>query len=310
MESSSVTLRDASLFMRRVICYNQGECIQYNFLAGELHKSVKDSLRESNRNVATLHKLCDRLEYFLNRNLGRISQENFRLLKLYFRGRHNVEPRVCVKGNHERDGKYYIVPIVRDKEVNYWSDYPLEENSGFLHVKNHGTYFLCNDIPKQIGTVGSDGYRNARIDTDLAREYYKERRLEPAASRDQDFQYDEAWIKCWKKTSDSLEPQSCYKSAIIIPMTLWNNNLDPSFLKVMSIKANTDLSRSIFGYLCFDHVQENYFNDGIDVDVGYIFADILSLYVITRSIYTDISQTFSKALTSFSHAQPVTEDRP
>jgi len=55
-------------------------------------------------------------------------------------------------------------------------------------------------------------------------------------------------------------------------------------------------ARTIFGYLCFDHVEENYFNDDIDIDVGYIFADIISLYMVTRSIYTELSTTYSKVM--------------
>lgn len=111
--------------MRRVICYNQGEYVQYNFLAGELHKRVKDSLRESPADTENLHKLCNQLEDFLNRNLNRVSHQNFEFIKEYFGGRHDVEPRICLKGNYEIDGKHYVVQVVRDKKVNYSSEYPL-----------------------------------------------------------------------------------------------------------------------------------------------------------------------------------------
>ncbi len=297
MESKPVTLHDASAFMREVICYNQGEYTQYSFLAGELHKRLKDSLREFPTDIEMLRRLCDQLEDFLRRNLTRVSQKNFKYIKAYFRRNHTgTEPRVCIKGNYEKDSKNYIVQVIRDRKVPYWSAYPLEDNSGFIDVGN-SLYSLCNDIPKQVAT---DKYRNARIDPELAREYYKERSLEPPTSRDkQDFQYDEAWIKCWK-TSDPSEPQSCYKSTLIIPMTLRNNKLDRAFWDIMSVKARREVSRTIFGYLCLDHVQEYYFNETIDIDVGYIFADILSLYMITRSIYTELSDAFYETIDSVS----------
>jgi hypothetical protein len=46
--------------------------------------------------------------------------------------------------------------------------------------------------------------------------------------------------------------------------------------------------------LCFDHPKENYFDEDKDVSVGYVFADILSLYVFVRLIYTEMSKTYGK----------------
>ena len=55
-----------------------------------------------------------------------------------------------------------------------------------------------------------------------------------------------------------------------------------------------EVDRTIFGFLCFDHVDENYFDQENDVSVGYVFADLLSMYVFTRLIYMEISKTYSK----------------
>lgn len=312
MLTKSVTSRDVSSFMRRVICYNQGELAQYNFLAGELHKEVKDSLRKFREDVENLRKHCDQLQDFLNSNLHRVSLKNFEFIKECFGGRHDIEPRVCTKGNYKKGGKYYIVQLIRDKKVNYRSEYPLEDNSGFLYVKNHGRYFICNDIPKSIGT---GEYHNVRINTELAQAYYEKRSREPTASDEkQGFQFDTLWVGCWKPPEHgTLDPTSCYKSTVIIPMTLWNNKLDQDFLKRMGVKTKGEVSKTIFGYLCFDHVEENYFDESsesIDIDIGYIFADILSLYMVTRFTYTGLSETFLealKAIDSFSEEEVVSE---
>lgn len=184
--------------MRRVICYNQGEYTQYSFLAGELHKTLKDFWRESPSDVDNLHKLCDKLMSFLNGNLHRVSQKNFQFIKECFSDRHEVAPRICIKANFQKDGKDgedYIVQLIRDKKVNYLSQYRLESNSGFLYVKDSGIYFLCNEIPKKSAT---EEYYNARINTKLAQAYYKQRNQDPTTLSDkQGFTFDESWIKCW-----------------------------------------------------------------------------------------------------------------
>lgn len=288
--------------MREVICYNQGEYVQYNFLAGELHKTLKDALRESPTDVAKLHELCSQLEEFLNKKLYHVSLQNFRFIKSYFRGRHDKQPRICIKGHYRKGDTYHIVQLIREKRVNYPSDYPLKQNSGFLFVTTHGRFFKCDDIPKSIVT---DEYRNARIDDALARAYYEHKTAASAQSRDNhSFHFDESWIKCWvpphsDRDLSQIDPLSCYKSTIIIPMTLWNNKLASSFLMRLHRKQHSDSptkAKTIFGYLCFDHVETNYFNDDTDIDIGYIFADILSLYMITRSIYTELSTTYSKVM--------------
>jgi len=100
--------RDASSFMREVICSNQGEYVQYNLFAGELHKALKDAVRESPTNVDKLRELCGQLEGFLNKKLYYVSLQNFRFIKTYFRGRRDKEPRICIKGNYKKGPK---VPI-------------------------------------------------------------------------------------------------------------------------------------------------------------------------------------------------------
>lgn len=288
-------LRNASSFMQEVICYNQGEYAQYQFLAGELHKV----LRTSSGDVTVLCAHCDRLENFLNRNLESVAQRNFAFFTNYFRGRHTIDPRACIKANFRRDGKAYIAEIARSRKVNYSSPHLLDDTSGFEFVKKRGLSFGCNNIPKGIA---NGSYENDRIDFDLAKTYWEEKKdKESTTSYDKDFQWDEAWIKCWRvpKHEDGSDKEidntSCYKSTLIIPMTLWNNELDPAFLEKINIKAREEASRIIFGYLCLDHIEEHYFKNKVDIDVGYMFADILSLYMITRATYTEFSDTFSDA---------------
>lgn len=80
-------------------------------------------------------------------------------------------------------------------------------------------------------------------------------------------------------------------------MTLLGNTLVPEFktkFKIEEIESKND--RAIYGFLCFDNHKSNYFIEDIDVSIGYIFADILSLYLIERLRYTKYSETFNIAL--------------
>ena len=109
-------------------------------------------------------------------------------------------------------------------------------------------------------------------------------------------QLDENWVKCWRGNKDELKTtatedhQNCYKSTLIIPLTLWGNKLGPRFKNKIRMK---DIGRTIFGYLCLDHISTDYFNSVLDVDSGYVYADILSLYLLIRIVYIDQSETFS-----------------
>lgn len=282
--------------MRDAICYNQGEHIQYSYLASELHKVLKTSLL-NNAKQSKLGKDRSNLENFLNRNLIQISKKNFDFIERYFQGRHATSPRICIKVNViHNEGVEQIEPILRDTQVKYVSDYLLSTNTGFIYVKSNGKYFLCNNIPASIAT---GEYVNARIDKAAAIKYFnnvnKKRTVNGNAT---EIVYDSDWSECWLSCSETgkkvEDPKSCYKSTLIIPLTLWNNRLEPLFFE--KIGAKTKDGRSIFGYLCLDHISENYFNSS-DVDMGYIFADILSLYWMTRSIYTDYSETYKKTIT-------------
>ena len=84
---------------------------------------------------------------------------------------------------------------------------------------------------------------------------------------------------------------NCYKSTLIIPLTLWNNKLAKLFVEKFNMK---DVERTIFGYLCFDHIETYYFYEDFDVNAGYIFADLLSLYLLTYIIYIEQSTTYKK----------------
>lgn len=285
-----------SNFIREVICYNQGLFAQYNFLAAELHRSLKDYMRNckefDSHSINELRELFNSLANYLNRNLEIISRKNFTYIKQYFKNRHSVEPRTCIKAGLQKNGEQYIVELFRDTKINYLTEYPISANTGFQYVNSYGRGFFLNNIPKAIA---SNEYVNARINHQRAKKYW-EKMINGSSSIDDGTE----WRNCWENPQDDgridpdLNKTIYYKSTLIIPMTFWNNDLDDSFKNLIKVRGD-DIGRLILGYLCFDHIKEDFFYEDIDVDMSYIFADLLSLYMLVQLTYTKFSDTFQNA---------------
>lgn len=270
-------------YVKNIICYNQGELAQYSFLAAEFHKGMKTAFAEDDIGVALTCQST--LSEYLNRNLERIIKENFKYLHSHFKRRAKESPRICVKGGYDIAGQEIIISLFRDRNVNYKSDAPLDENTGFQYIYDTGRFYLCNDIPEKA-RIGA--YVNPRLIPSAAKVYTNpgiiKRKLGLTKGLDSE------WEKCWDGGGRGIViSDSCYKSTLIIPMTLRNNSLDDSYKEMINL---SDVDRTIFGFLCIDHVNSEYFIPDVDVALGYIFADILSLYLISRMVYTNISQTY------------------
>lgn len=270
-EASLTTLQA----IKKAVCFNQGEYLQYTFLTAEKHRTLKDTFRERPDDFPTLTRLFQELTDYVNRHFYEDVHENFKLLHAYFHKRGNKMPRICLKGNFKTPNKEKIVSVFRDRIVSYDSDTEIEKNYGFQYIYKTGTYYIENNIPK---AVMEDRYTNPRLDNSLVKELMRKSDNTPA----------KLWRDCW--IGDKSDASSCYKSTLIIPMTLWNNRVDEEFKELFNME---NVDRTIFGFLCFDHVDENYFDQEHDVSVGYVFADLLSMYVFTRLTYMEISKTYS-----------------
>lgn len=265
------------------VCLNQGEISQYSYLSSILHRNLKEEFNSEHISKENISNALEALINYLNRNFNRVSEENFNILHKYFKKRSPLKPRICVKANYGKN----IIELFRDSAVDYIAEYPIETNTGFEYVHNNGTYYLCNNIPEQ---AKSGRYKNPRLNHDMVKTYQPKffNKLK------NDGNIDKNWISCW----DHSNPQkpslySAYKSTLIIPLTLKNNQLSDIYKKLTNI-GNID--RTIFGFLCFDHIESNYFKESLDVEIGYIFADLLSLFLIQRLNYTSSSNTFINAI--------------
>ncbi|MFP5240519.1 MAG: hypothetical protein ACLGQW_11870 [Acidobacteriota bacterium] len=285
--------------LKDLICMNQGAFIQFFFMASEYHKAIKNLVYGTSKPDPTaVAGRIEKLNKFLNEKTREICFANLMHLITHYDSRHSVKPRVCLKSFNATDSDN-VVAIFRIPAVIYKNEiFKCGENTGLDFVKSHKTHYLCNDIPTK---AASGEYDNHRLNIRSARNYNEglwdkiRRSLNKKAHI-----VDESWMNCWttlipsdqKKAPDE---RSCYKSTLIIPITLAGNQLDGDFSSFFSCWR--DQQETIFGFLCIDHIATNYFSehDG-DIDFGYIIADILSLYLITRHVFTTRSQSYNDSL--------------
>lgn len=275
LKIQQVNMRVWSKVVQKAVCFNQGEYLQYAFVTAEKHKKLKDSFRETPENGARIGALAKDLVNYINSKFYEDTYENFKLIHAYFEHRSRRKPRICIKGSFNVDNHSKVVSVFRDALVSYDSDANVEKNYGFLTIYKNGTYFLENNIPE---AAAGDRYFNPRLDNDRVRQFLN------GASGTRVKKWEDCWI------GDKKDKSSFYKSTLIIPMTLWNNDLSEEFKELVNLE---NVDRTIFGFLCFDHVDVNYFDEEDDVALGYVFADIISMYIFARLIYMESSETFN-----------------
>ncbi len=265
----------ASNAMAGAVCLNQSKYLQYYFLSAELHRQLRKETAKNSIDPSALEQNARELVEYMNEAFYEIAQSNFGLLQSYFEGRASTPPRICLKGNFRYGKSDTVITIFRDKPVHYASNVEIGRNSGFAHVHETGQYFLQNDL---LEAAAKDKYFNPRLDNDRVKALRMHGRI---SQRD--------WQSCWDGADGAA---AAYRSTLIVPLTLWNSDLDDRFKSKVRI---SDIGRTIFGYLCLDHSEPGFFDQKHDVSLGYVIADFLSMYLFVRTINIDVSKTFTKA---------------
>lgn len=260
--------------LREAVCENQGLISQYWYKSGENHKRLKNAFYSDKKNRGEVEEYARDLLKQLNSDLFRATKANFELLHSFFGSRDKIPPRICIKGYFKTADKEKVITVFRDRPAHDYHDTLPGSNAGFDHVVKTGRYFLCNDVP--LATY-EGRYRNPRLDYTTV-EAIKKKGLSSLRRK---------WDRLWTDDVGS----SHYSSTLIIPMTFANNwGLDDQFMEVLDTLPHQ--KRTIFGYLCIDHVDPNYFIEELDVSVGYMFADFIATYLFARAVFIEISKTF------------------
>lgn len=299
--------------LTRMICWNQGQIISHLFLAGEKHKDLRKAPKGKPKVQA---KMLADLQSFLTVRIQVALRQNFEFARQLFALRKGVgcEPRMAFKYHriHPATNQLVICSYNVDDSARYRSlfESDIGSNTASLFVEENGKYYLENDIPS---AALSGAYVNPRIDPDRLAVYRAPAQPIPfALGRVPAENWDQQWASCWRnhptsgRTGQKPSPESCYKSTLVVPCTLRNNTLlDPSeFWSRLTGKAHKealywihrdmdvlDVQRQIYAYFCMDYPEVGYFDRGFDVQVGYIVADILSLYFFINQMYTVYSET-------------------
>lgn len=281
-------------WFRKLTCFNQGRTIQQWCMASWMHRSLKDTLvlAQESRNESSLARLREErtaLQDYLCSSLQEAATRNFEILQEHFA--HRLEstaqkdpkkPRICLKGFAETgvDNAVSVVDIQRENGQPFGEQVWQHENSGFHHVVTTGTPFLCNDLAAPDVSYKNPRLLDQKVD-ELRRSLKTQSKVEVTAID---------WQMCWK--DGHRNQSSCYRSTLIIPLTLKHNGLAEAFFTRFGGGIHNE--RIIYGALCFDHVDPHFFRDD-DVDVGYIAADWLSLYLLSQINYTTGSGSYDQS---------------
>jgi hypothetical protein len=289
--------------LRSVLSHNQSAYLEYQFRAHRLHRAMRIASADNHTSVQTITDHLHTLDTFLDDGLQAAFAYNCHFMTTLFSviDPYSPLPRICIKSN-KRGGhvdlifdlyRHYVARPISSQSGTYeMGPFPVSDNTGFNHVATSGTYFLEPDIPR---AVVSTGYKNPRLDHEKVRAYKRPSLLKRIfAHRDED------WEQCWinySKGMETLPPEACYKSTLIIPIGLSKSQLASEFLA--SIHQRSDqiehIESLVFAYLCFDHTSAHYFSPSLHVDIGHMFAHILAPYFCTRWILTVTSTSYAMA---------------
>ena len=279
--------------VKELLCFVQGDLTQFSFLASQIHKKFRKSFNNdtSNESIQVCYK---NLDSHLNDGLLAAFYKLVGFIEEYYMERNiGPLPRITLKVNYLHTNKEYVRRVFRSKRsgrVQYTSDCEIGENTGFEYVWQNRTEYLCNDIP---ANVKAGNYKNPRInDHKVMNSYNKPWFGNRWFNEFKENHIDYSWITCWDdNVQKKSPPESCYKSTLIVPLTLSGHQgtiLNDEFEEKFGLKNHDG---AIFGYLCFDHPSLDYFNSDLDVHMGWVYADLLSMYLFVRHAYISNSET-------------------
>lgn len=268
-----------SSLIKDSVCKHQRQIVEYVFEATAKHINIQQNLNANN--TQNLYEICRDFDIFLMNRLRKAFVTTQEQLQNYYNLRdnhiyksHRIKPRLCFKSYRNEDKK------IHDVFRNFSNPFLINNNTGFIEVNNYRKFYISYNIPKE---AKDRKYKNSRLKMNMVDRYT------PYENEDYfENGNDTEWQSCWKGykkgNGNKVIPESCYKSTLIIPISLVYEHLSEFVLKRLKIDESFD--GTLFGYLCLDHQCQEYFSENMpDVDIGYILADMLSFYIIARISY-------------------------
>lgn len=301
------TNEKVSELARDAMCDFQLYYSNYQFNSSRLHKTFKESKEETSGDTGqNFSRLTDLAESGMKLLCGRQAK----LIRRYFdvTHRHPIKPRV---GIHLCDDENVIknlvmLPTLGQKQT----DKKVDDYTVFTKVLTTGLPYLNNHLPQEIiDTIKSgQSFKHKGIDVNSIAKLYSPKFADkkiPARFRNNFFNKSTRDIE-WNKICGLPETltdgiSSMYKSHLVVPITfrghMDENQLDQSLVDILCLSEE---SRSILGFICIDHPTTHYFDErdvvsfkNIDVNILYMFADMISLIMIIKLMYTTGSTTYT-----------------
>lgn len=290
---------------KNFLCSVQGRLAAFSVVGAERHKTLRlvlqdyklldsDLKAQRYQNLMAAKEALDRL---VEHTLAVIAQEVFIALKDYFstRCRSNFHtPRFCIKLLRRLPQGDVVFTYARDQgspsksEISF--ETACEKNTGFQDVSQSGNPYCCNDIAGQNGA-----YKNPRLNKDRLRSYSTSLVLWIKRIFTSNPIADEKWIDCWELGEKGERPpvSSCYKSTLIMPMTLLASQVTEEFVAAYNKRWPQVENKYNFGYLCIDCHEVDFFED-YDKVALFAYSDLFSLFLIEAYSYTQHSSTYAE----------------
>lgn len=269
--------------LRNIMCFHQGKILEFFFMTAVRHKALRLAREaKGTGRKEKIRKAEVRLREYIAVELEAIYFDSFkRILDCYFKGRRPTLPRICVKSYMDLHLKEPSIQAMARSTLPFAEPKTtIHNNTGFYRVEIDRKAYLCNDIVKDV--IAKKYLHNPRLNiSSILKDV-------PLIGEDN---IRGRWTSYWDK--GQADETMCYQSTLIVPLTLINNSLSNEFKKEFGID---NFEKTIFGFLCFDHIEKDFFLQHEDEDIGYFMADILSLYQVVALGFTSASETYKKSI--------------
>ena len=281
--------------LRKSICEFQLEYTNYQFSSSRLHKLFKEA--DDEKKGELYNDMNDLLEAGLKSVFGSLAAQ----IQNYFIETHNSSspPRV---GVHLVTDENEIINVIQLPAPNGGKIPPkrMKDYTVLEEIFNTGRPYIENNIPRRI--LKDTEYKHKGLNTAKTRKEYKTNLMDiKIISRwRNNFRKKPRKDKKWKDIAIGKSGHSfIYKSHIFVPITYRRHaeksSMNKEMIRVLQLE---DDGRSILGFLSVDHPDTYYFHDAdpqhydnIDINSLVVFADMLSLVIVTKLMYTSGSTT-------------------
>ena len=265
-------------FSSKIALYNQGAIIEYVLLLAERHKA----LRIASTKQCNVAKVKNDLITSMNRGFFSAVSENFNLLHEHFSARSGSTPHISIRGHWRTECDDTIITLFRDRSIEGDVAFDISTSTAIMHCSKTGTPYVCNDIPRALINSGyaSPRFRSLEAKNELSKKHFPLRRSFLQKN----------WEKFWEEANH--DSTFAYRSNLTVPIMIESERLSKETADRFKVDASGKL---IFGYLCFDHYKEDYFDKKLDIPIIKMISDIISIFSFQRLRFTDFSTTFNEA---------------